>query len=420
MQTAVGMRRRPAPRTAPAVQASLPGPLEEVAQLHLATLTAAAFLAPKGVACTLGCLSDTVRSMAKLELTAEALRKIVAIDSSLALRHAIVTSDPTTQQLELVLRDSLRVVASPGAVRARHKFFRSLLAERVASSSDTPLTLPLVPLPNDAPGLVICPSSMPVGGRAQERPRSPQQPRCATDLSGLPSPPPRPLRQMADPARPSPQMASLAGTGFADDTGPAGDAIDAGDAGCSTTDSAATSSASAAFGQQASASTSAPRPTSPVGRAQSRADAFLAGLTGTGSGFYKGQIKYKHEQAARAAQYARPSVELAPAVLRVLNASGLTQLYSHQAAAIDALICGGHVMLATPTASGKSLGYNVPTLQAMASSDEARALYIFPTKALAQDQLRALRTLSCAGQGPLFGLRVDTYACAHRTPSCRE
>ena len=54
-------------------------------------------------------------------------------------------------------------------------------------------------------------------------------------------------------------------------------------------------------------------------------------------------------------------------------------------------------MLCTPTASGKSLGYTVPTLQMMSESADARALYLFPTKALAQDQLRALRELSCAG-----------------------
>ena len=55
------------------------------------------------------------------------------------------------------------------------------------------------------------------------------------------------------------------------------------------------------------------------------------------------------------------------------------------------LLGGGHVMLSTPTASGKSLAYNLPVLHAMASDPDARAIYIFPTKALAQDQLRALR-----------------------------
>ena len=54
-------------------------------------------------------------------------------------------------------------------------------------------------------------------------------------------------------------------------------------------------------------------------------------------------------------------------------------------------------MLATPTASGKSLAYNVPCLHAIATDAAARAIYIFPTKALAQDQLRALRALCNAG-----------------------
>ena len=71
---------------------------------------------------------------------------------------------------------------------------------------------------------------------------------------------------------------------------------------------------------------------------------------------------------------------------------------------MDELLAGGNVMLCTPTASGKSLGYTVPTLQLMCTDSEARALYIFPTKALAQDQMRALRELSCAGGTRLFGL----------------
>ena len=68
---------------------------------------------------------------------------------------------------------------------------------------------------------------------------------------------------------------------------------------------------------------------------------------------------------------------------------GLTTLYSHQAAALKALREGRDVMVVTPTASGKSLCYNLPVLQAVAGDPAARALYLFPTKALSQDQLAA-------------------------------
>ena len=116
-----------------------------------------------------------------------------------------------------------------------------------------------------------------------------------------------------------------------------------------------------------------------------------------------------HETAARPPRYAELTRPLAPAVRAAMAAAGLDKLYSHQAAAVDAVLGGGHVMLCTPTASGKSLGYNLPALHALATDASARCLYLFPTKALAQDQLRALRALSSAGATSLFGVRVDTY-----------
>ena len=114
-------------------------------------------------------------------------------------------------------------------------------------------------------------------------------------------------------------------------------------------------------------------------------------------------------ETARPPQYAELTRPLAPAVRAAMAAAGLEKLYSHQAAAVDAVLGGGHVMLCTPTASGKSLGYNLPALHALATDASARCLYLFPTKALAQDQLRALRALSSAGATSLFGVRVDTY-----------
>jgi DEAD/DEAH box helicase domain-containing protein len=70
---------------------------------------------------------------------------------------------------------------------------------------------------------------------------------------------------------------------------------------------------------------------------------------------------------------------------------GVGSLYTHQAAALDAVRGGEHVVVATGTASGKSLCYQLPLLEALLRDDKATALYLAPTKALAHDQLRALR-----------------------------
>ena len=75
------------------------------------------------------------------------------------------------------------------------------------------------------------------------------------------------------------------------------------------------------------------------------------------------------------------------------NTRGIQQLYSHQTEAINALQEGQNVIVATSTSSGKSLIYQLPVLHALESEPETRAMYIFPTKALAQDQRRSLKAL---------------------------
>jgi len=77
-----------------------------------------------------------------------------------------------------------------------------------------------------------------------------------------------------------------------------------------------------------------------------------------------------------------------------LAARGVRQLYSHQAEAITHALAGRHVVTVTPTASGKTLCYNAPVLDAILRDPSSRALYLFPTKALAQDQLAELHALS--------------------------
>lgn len=80
-------------------------------------------------------------------------------------------------------------------------------------------------------------------------------------------------------------------------------------------------------------------------------------------------------------------------ILRTLAASGITNPYVHQEAAMEAVRSGRHTVLVTPTASGKTLAYNVPVIQSILEDSNTRALYIFPTKALAQDQYAAIMSL---------------------------
>src|SRR2546429_950249 len=77
-----------------------------------------------------------------------------------------------------------------------------------------------------------------------------------------------------------------------------------------------------------------------------------------------------------------------------LRRRGIQQLYSHQAAALEATRAGKNIVVVTPTASGKTLCYDLPVIDAIAKDPSARALYIFPTKALAQDQLAELERLA--------------------------
>jgi DEAD/DEAH box helicase domain-containing protein len=81
-------------------------------------------------------------------------------------------------------------------------------------------------------------------------------------------------------------------------------------------------------------------------------------------------------------------------LVAALAARGITSLYSHQLEAVEALRAGRDVAIVTPTASGKSLCYDLPVLQAIAEDPAARALYLFPTKALSQDQLASFRDLA--------------------------
>lgn len=105
----------------------------------------------------------------------------------------------------------------------------------------------------------------------------------------------------------------------------------------------------------------------------------------------------------------------------ILGELGLEALYSHQKAAISAISAGKHVVVATPTSSGKTLIYNLPVLDRIMADPESRALYMFPLKALAQDQLRAFNetAAACYGHAPTAAI-YDGDTSAWRRKKIRE
>ena len=85
-----------------------------------------------------------------------------------------------------------------------------------------------------------------------------------------------------------------------------------------------------------------------------------------------------------------------PAVIRAFTARGISVPWSHQYEAAELAHAGRHVVVSTGTASGKSLAYQLPVLNALATDPRARVLYLSPTKALGHDQLRAAHALVSA------------------------
>ena len=311
--------------------------------MYAATITAVAFLAPKGVVCTLHHLALTVRSLNGLELTARHLRQFVALDNRLGLRHAAVAPS-LGQQLELVLREALKVTATPAAVRARHARFRKLLADRIPFKGEAP-PLPIAPLPADAPA--IAPPSSPE--------RSIGRPSTSSEVTGLPSPPPNLLRR------------GLGSKGMHGECEP----TTSEDIGVQLPATAAARLPACIARHAASDHGGSEAKLGATGEPLSAAASFILRLQG--QAFYRGQIVHCHDRPSRAAEYADLSCALSPAVLELLRAQGLTRLYSHQATAVVRLMGRGHVMLCTPTASGKSLSYQVPPLHEDATTPTAAA-----------------------------------------------
>ncbi|KAG8908600.1 hypothetical protein FRB99_004888 [Tulasnella sp. 403] len=128
-----------------------------------------------------------------------------------------------------------------------------------------------------------------------------------------------------------------------------------------------------------------------------------------GADEYRDQIVHRRTFDAREAQNEELSLPLSDNIKEALSSSmGVTQFYSHQANAINALHDGKHVIVSTGTASGKSVIYQVPLLRFLEEDPDSTAMFIFPTKALAQDQMAALQQLLSRCKG-LENTQIATY-----------
>src|SRR6202789_3597254 len=108
----------------------------------------------------------------------------------------------------------------------------------------------------------------------------------------------------------------------------------------------------------------------------------------------KDRIKHVESIPPRKARFQDWPTGLSPELISVVNKSGVESLWTHQAQPIAALLKGKNVAVTTPTASGKTLCFNLPVIQSVLKNPSARALYLYPMKALAQDQLKTLQEWS--------------------------
>ncbi len=120
----------------------------------------------------------------------------------------------------------------------------------------------------------------------------------------------------------------------------------------------------------------------------------------------KGTLAAVHRIPPKEPAYGEWPAELNPRLRGALEQKGIEKLYSHQAAAVESVMSGRHTVVVTPTASGKTLCYNLPVLNSVMADPSSRALYMFPTKALSQDQLAEILDLN---QRVEANLAVFTY-----------
>nr|WP_284701562.1 DEAD/DEAH box helicase [Cytobacillus spongiae] len=127
---------------------------------------------------------------------------------------------------------------------------------------------------------------------------------------------------------------------------------------------------------------------------------------------FKDQIVYWETIEEKAAKTKELPNDLHPKLKEALQHRGITQLYTHQKTAYDAAMEQQSFVAVTPTASGKTMCYNLPVLQSIINDPNARALYLFPTKALAQDQKSEINEIIQE-----TGLEINSYTYDGDTPS---
>ncbi|MFN8178152.1 MAG: DEAD/DEAH box helicase [bacterium] len=124
---------------------------------------------------------------------------------------------------------------------------------------------------------------------------------------------------------------------------------------------------------------------------------------------YDGQVVHVQDVPERAARFAAPHAPLAPALGEALAALGIRELWLHQARCVDEARAGRNVAVVTGTASGKTLAYTLPVLEGLLTEPDGATLFLYPTKALAQDQLRGLLRLAQASPALASVMRAGTY-----------
>jgi len=133
------------------------------------------------------------------------------------------------------------------------------------------------------------------------------------------------------------------------------------------------------------------------------------------------QVVFHRVLPDKPALWSKEKSNWSPQIRQALQAAGISKLYRHQVQAIDLIQGGQHVIVATPTASGKTLIYNLPTLDEFQQENNSKSLYIFPLKALAQDQLRAFEQLTADFGDPKPTAAIyDGDTSAYRRKRIRE
>jgi DEAD/DEAH box helicase domain-containing protein len=121
---------------------------------------------------------------------------------------------------------------------------------------------------------------------------------------------------------------------------------------------------------------------------------------------YRDILSYYHYLPEKAVEYVAGDAGLSPGVVAALERLGIPRLYCHQGEALDHIRAGKNLLVATPTASGKTMIYNLPVLEALLQENRGHALYLFPLKALEQDQLKALQELDAALPYPFLSAAI--------------